>query len=396
MAGVSDDPMAWFDYDLIDRIRGSGVDVSMSTETRELLKAAQEAVNEGRVASITDYITNPAARAAAESDDETRPRGEGDPGGSEYVAGVSDNPMAWFDHDLIERIRGSGVDVSMSTETRETLKAAQEAVNEGRVASITDYVTNPAARAAADQAAAAGAGAAAGSGASPGADGPSPTLPNAQIAESLGLPRDASYEDILQASNQSVLDAADELGIGYDSRHPDFEAIRERVNTTNQANYDRDMATWAADASALLESQGIDTSEMTDAQMEEMVNPVAASAQRQHQRDVATWAADASALLESQGIDTSEMTDAQMEEMVNPVAASAQRQHQRDVATWAADASALLESQGIDTSEMTDAQMAEMVDPVAASAQRQHQRDVATWARMPARCWSRRVLTPAK
>ena len=89
-----------------------------------------------------------------------------------------------------------------------------------------------------------------------------------------------------------------------------------------------------------------------------------------------TWAADASALLESQGIDTSEMTDAQMAAMVDPVAASAQRQHERDVETWAADASALLESQGIDTSEMTDVQMVAMVDPVAASAQRQHR----TWS----------------
>ena len=257
VAGVSDNPLAWFDHDLIDRIRGSGGDVSMSTETREILKAAQEAVNEGRVASITDYLTNPAARAAAESDDETRPRGEGDPGGSEYVAGVSDNPMAWFDHDLIERIRASGVDVSMSTETRETLKAAQEAVNEGRVASITDYVTNPAARAAADQAAAetaaivnsanaAGAGAAAGSGASPGADGPSPTLP--KLA---GSNQAAGTEHLLSAG-------------------PDLPA---------QADASATRATWRRGRrmpATLLESQGIDTCEMTDAQMAELVYPVAA------------------------------------------------------------------------------------------------------------------------
>ena len=102
-----------------------------------------------------------------------------------------------------------------------------------------------------------------------------------------------------------------------------------------------------------------------------------ASAQRQHGRDVAAWAADASALLESQGIDTSEMTDAQVAELVDPVAAAAERQYGRDVAAWAADASALLESQGIDTSEMTDAQVAELVDPVAAAAERQSGRDLA-------------------
>ena len=104
--------------------------------------------------------------------------------------------------------------------------------------------------------------------------------------------------------------------------------------------------------------------------MAALVDPVAASAQRQHGRDVETWAADASALLESQGIDTSEMTDAQMAALVEPVAASAQRQHERDVEAWAADASAWLESQGIDTSEMTDAQMAEMVDPAEMAVDR--------------------------
>ena len=101
------------------------------------------------------------------------------------------------------------------------------------------------------------------------------------------------------------------------------------------------------------------------------MEPVAASAQGQHERDVETWAADASALLESQGIDTSEMTDVEVAELVDPVGASAQRQHGRDVETWATDASALLESQGIDTSEMTDAEVVALVDPVGASAQRQ-------------------------
>ena len=54
----------------------------------------------------------------------------------------------------------------------------------------------------------------------------------------------------------------------------------------------------------MLESQGIDTSEMTDAQMAALVEPVEASAQVvSPERDVATqsWAANASALLESAG-----------------------------------------------------------------------------------------------
>ena len=162
-------------------------------------------------------------------------------------------------------------------------------------------------------------------------------------ARAMGRPDLAGYTKEVGADGQVV--AVPPEG-GYD---PQAAAAAEAAQS------------WAADASALLESQGIDTSEMTDAQMAALVDPVVASAQRQHQRDVATWAADASALLESQGIDTSEMTDAQMAALVDPVAASAQRQHQRDVATWAADASALLESQGIDTSEMTDAQMAALV-----------------------------------
>ena len=121
----------------------------------------------------------------------------------------------------------------------------------------------------------------------------------------------------------------------------------------------------------MLESQGIDTSEMTDAEVVALVDPVAASAQRQHGRDVETWAVDASALLESQGIDTSEMTDAEMVALVDPVAASAQRQQRaRRGGVEATDARAWLESQGIDTSEMTNAQMAAMVDPAEVAVDR--------------------------
>ena len=199
------------------------------------------------------------------------------------------------------------------------------------------------------------------------------------------MPAEGGYDPEAAAAAQSW--AADASALlesqGIDTSEmtdAQMAALVDPVAESAQRQHQRDVATWAADASALLESQDIDTSEMTDTQMAELVDPVAAAAQRQYQRDVATWAADASALLESQDIDTSEMTDAQMAELVDPVAAAAQRQHQRDVATWAADASALLESQGIDTSEMTDAQMEALVDPVAASAQRQHQRDVATWA----------------
>ncbi len=275
---------------------------------------------------------------------------------------------------------------------------------------------------------------------------PAAATPAAEIAE-------------IRADNAALLASADDLGIGYDDRHPDFEQIRadvqESVDQQNaeyvnhylgedtvssgtaptQEQIDQAGAAAVEQQVRLLESQGIDTSELTNEQVASMVAPVSAAAQRQADRQNANFVnhylgedtvpsgtaptqeqidqAGAAAveqqvrLLESQGIDTSELTNEQVASMVAPVSAAAQRQADRQNANFVnhylgedtvprgtaptqeqldqASAAAveqqvqLLESQGIDTSELTNEQVASMVAPVSAAAQRQADRQNANF-----------------
>ena len=61
--------------------------------------------------------------------------------------------------------------------------------------------------------------------------------------------RETEVTDEIRATNLEVLEIADQLGIGYDPRHPDFDKVRRdiaRVNAKNQADYENDL-TEAAD-----------------------------------------------------------------------------------------------------------------------------------------------------
>ena len=177
----------------------------------------------------------------------------------------------------------------------------------------------------------------------------------------------------------------------------------------------------------LLESQGIDTSGLTNEQVASMVAPVSAAAQRQYERELISAAESLNVstdgksleqlaaevnqaaveqqvqLLESQGIDTSGLTNEQVASMVAPVSAAAQRQYERELISAAESLNVstdgksleqlaaevnqaaveqqvqLLESQGIDTSELTNEQVASMVAPVSAAAQRQADRQNANF-----------------
>ena len=126
---------------------------------------------------------------------------------------------------------------------------------------------------------------------------PAAATPAAEIAE-------------IRADNAALLASADDLGIGYDDRRPDFEQIRadvqESVDQQNaeyvnhyleedtvpsgtaptQEQIDRASAAAVEQQVQLLESQGIDTSELTNEQVASMVAPVSAAAQRQYEREL--------------------------------------------------------------------------------------------------------------
>ena len=154
----------------------------------------------------------------------------------------------------------------------------------------------------------------------------------------------------------------------------EIAALAQPVFDSAQRQYQRDQAAVVAQQVELLHSQGVDTSEMTDAEIAALAQPVFDSAQRQYQRDQAAVVAQQVELLHSQGVDTSEMTDAEIAALAQPVFDSAQRQYQRDQAAVVAQQVELLHSQGVDTSEMTDAEIAALAQPVFDSAQRQASR----------------------
>ena len=67
--------------------------------------------------------------------------GQGDPGGSEFVAGISDNPLAWLDPDLIDSARSGPGGVSMGSAAQDAIKEAQEKVDRGEASSLTEVLS---------------------------------------------------------------------------------------------------------------------------------------------------------------------------------------------------------------------------------------------------------------
>ena len=128
---------------------------------------------------------------------------------------------------------------------------------------------------------------------------------------------------------------------------------------------------WAAEASAYLEAQGIDTSEMTDAEMEALVDPAAASAERQHEREVAQAQSDQMGYLEAKGYDPETiegMSQSEIDNLVDVNVAS----DQQAVAQAQSDRMGYLEAKGYDPETiegMSQSEIDNLVDVNVASDQ---------------------------